>query len=595
VQQQQPNQVGGMTKVLSRIRRNPWRVVIVLALISFVWMVISGVVAQQKLQATKTAALALQSSQNLDPHNLADVLHTGRINADSAYKAVHNPPWWIAARIPYLGHSANAVVTATEVARTALDATVNLEQQLRDLPKSTQEVDPKLLLVLGSGAHDLTPAIERAAAQLNSIDLSWTPSAISAPIAKLRDQLNFVLPYIGEVENFTKVSPALLGLEKPEKWVIIFGNTAEARPSGGFPGGWGVIVADKGKLKLSSVESNDRLSKASLYNWADVAGFESASIYNNDLSRVLDMGLSPDFELTGKLFRHLYTQNTPGTDPVGVMVMDEQALAALMKVTGPVEVDGKSMDATQIADYVTKGVYAAHPNPLEKDKVLLGVTKQIFDKLNNGNLGVLGIAKALLPPMAAGHIHAWSADASVQKVIRKTSLSGGVRDPKKFTHIVAIANGGGNKIDAYVQADVQYWGGQCNVKVAYRDSTLRVALTNSAPKSGLPAYVTPRIDKGDLSPKPQGSNREIVFVHAPIGSIFTSATINDESVTPLATGIENDRMVWRFDVELPAQAERLLMVNFSEPALEKKPFARLWTQAMTLPMTTSVHLGPRCS
>ena len=176
-----------------------------------------------------------------------------------------------------------------------------------------------------------------------------------------------------------------------------------------------------------------------------------------------------------------------------------------------------------------------------------------------------------------------------------TSLSGGVNDFEDVTHIVAIANGGGNKIEAYVQADVQYWAGVCDLNLPFRDSTLRITLNNSAPASGLPDYVTPRLDKGEVAPKPQGSNREIVFVHLPAGSEFTSAMVGEYSIEPLVQGSENGRWVWRFDVELKAQSSKTLVIQFSEPALEKKARAKLWVQPMALPMTTSVKLGAICT
>jgi hypothetical protein len=455
-------------------------------------------------------------------------------------------------------------------------------------------MDPGLVIALGEGAQELEPAMSKAADELDALDLAFVPGIVGDPIHEVRTLMRESLPYVAEAGAFAKVAPSLLGLEKPQRWIVLFGNTAEARPSGGFPGGWGVIVADKGQLRLETVESNDRLDDFEVRDWEQIAGFDAASLYSSDMARVLDMGLSPDFEIAGRMFYALYTQNTDGPEPVGILSMDEKALAALMTLTGPVQVDGKPMTADKVADYVTKDVYRVHKDVLKKDAALLGLARDIFAKLQSGETGMLRLIQALLPPMHDGHIRAWHRNPAVQKWIRQTALSGGVQDLKKYSHLVAVANGGGNKLEAYVQVDVQYWGGQCNVRLPFRDSTLRVELNNSAPKSGLPDYVTPRIDKKIFRPKPQGGTREIVFVHVPAGSEFLRARIGDAEVEPLAMGDENGRWVWRFDVELPAQSQRVLLVEFSEPALEEKPFANLWVQPMTLPMTTIERVGPRC-
>ncbi len=275
--------------------------------------------------------------------------------------------------------------------------------------------------------------------------------------------------------------------------------------------------------------------------------------------------------------------------------MDEHALQSLMWVTGPVTVGDKQLGADAIVEYVTKGVYSDFKDVASKDAALLGITEQIFSKLQTGEVGALGLAKALLPAIEGGRIRAWAADEAVQSIVRKTSLSGGVKDPEDVTHIVAVANGGGNKIEAYVQTDVQYWGGVCDLNLPFRDSTLRITFHNTAPSSGLPAYVTPRLDKGQVAPKPQGSNREIVYVHLPAGSELQSALVNEYDVESLVQGSENGRWVWRFDVEIKANQSKTLVIQFSEPALEKKPKARLWVQPMAVPMTTSVKLGPVCT
>ncbi len=570
------------------------RLCFILSIIALTWMTTSALLAKSHIESAQTELNQLSNMDGVSNVQLADSLKSARESANAARDRVHGPLWWLLAQVPYLGNAPEALRESTAVAADTLNATIELEKDLRALPETNELIDPDLLLVLGKGAANLQPSMANASERLNALDLTAVPSALADPIEKLRAQIEDVTPYLSEAENFAKVAPTLLGLEKPERWVVIFANTAEARPSGGFPGGWGIITADKGTLTLSNVESNDRFNTVSLNNWQEIAGIDAEILYNSDLSRVLDMGLSPDFELAGELFWNLYVQETPGPQPVGIMSMDEHALESLMNVTGPVQVDGEELTADEVVDYVTKGVYAKHTDVAAKDKALLGLAGDIFAKLKTGEVGMIGLARALLPAMEDGRIRAWSADEEVQKIIRMTSLSSGILDLKKYTHAVAVANGGGNKLEAYVQVDVQYWGGECNLNLPYRNSTLRVNLTNSAPRKGLPAYVTPRIDLGDFSPVPQGGTREILFVHAPLGSELQKATVNGREIQPLAQGIENGRWVWRFDVELPAQSERLLLVDILEPAIEEMPYANLWEQPMTIPMTVSEHVGPKC-
>lgn len=566
-----------------------------IAIVSTAWLAHTAITARDEISAMRPVLAELINDENVTPGEIANTLSQARAHAAAAEDLVHDPLWWLISKVPFAGNTPRAIMTSTEVASNVLDATTKLETQLRALPKNSKSLlDPALINALADGATELSPLVADAKIQLKQLDLTGVPGLVADPVVQVQSQINIAEPFLVEAKAFARVAPALLGLRQPTKWLVIFGNGAEARPAGGFPGGWGVITADQGKLTLSNLESNDRLSRTSLSNWLKIAGDEAASLYNNDLSRVLDMGLSPDFELTGNLFWNLYSQNT-NVDTKGVLIMDEHALRHLMHVTGPVQVDGAPLDSEQVVDYVTRGVYKAHTNVAKKDAVLLGLARDIFAKLQTGEIGLVGLAKALIPAMHEGRIHAWAQSPALMNALRSTPLAGGLREAGLYTHAVAIANGGGNKLEAYLQANVQYIGGQCNVALPYRDSTIRIELNHSAPAKGLPFYVTPRTDLGIARPIPQGGTKELIYVHAPLGSELTTAMYNDDAIDPIAYGTENNRAVWRFDVEVTAMSQNVLVVSLQEPAIEKKPHALMWTQPMTLPMKTSAVPGPICS
>jgi hypothetical protein len=123
---------------------------------------------------------------------------------------------------------------------------------------------------------------------------------------------------------------------------------------------------------------------------------------------------------------------------------------------------------------------------------------------------------------------------------------------------------------------------------------MRITLNNSAPASGLPLYVTPRNDRGELFPEDPGSTKMLVYLHVPLGAEFQTATVDGVDIPLLLEGTENDRTVWRLDVEMPAESEQVLLVTFSEPAIGDEPSPILWTQPMALPMEVSVVAGPPC-
>jgi hypothetical protein len=86
----------------------------------------------------------------------------------------------------------------------------------------------------------------------------------------------------------------------------------------------------------------------------------------------------------------------------------------------------------------------------------------------------------------------------------------------------------------------------------------------------------------------------VIYVHAPLGSVLDTATINGNEVSAVASGVDTGRQVWRFDTELDPQKSRALLVNFEEPAIGNEPQPSVWTQSMPIPVVTNVENSERC-
>jgi hypothetical protein len=585
-------------KILVRpSRRTLLLAALVVFLLASAHLIVSGTSARADIALARTELATLAQVDELTADQLADLIATTRERTQSAYDSVHSPVWVVVSWIPFIGNAADAAMVSAEVAMELFTKTSQTESELRALPEveGNALLNPGLIKVVGDAVVTLKPDVEAALARLKSLDMVLVPSQINNPVQEVIRQLETVQPYLSQAADLAQVAPVLLGLNEPSEWLVVFTNGAEARPAGGFPGGWGIITATSGKLKLSNLETNDRLSRVELVNYEKIAGRNALELYGSDLSRVLDMGLSPDFELTGALLWNLYMQETTGVKPLGILQMDEHALSNLITVTGPINASGTEVTTENAVEFITKTVYEKHPDVAEKDAVLIDLTEQIFQKLQSGDVGIIQLVKSLLPSINENRLRAWANDESTQAIIRDTALGGQVRNLEMYSHIVAVANGSGNKLEAYINYEVNYVGGQCNLNMPYRDSTLRVTVNNSAPSSGLPRYVTPRLDLGISDVNPQGGTREIIYVHAPLGSELQSATIDGEELLRVSEGQENGRWVWRFDFEIAAKTSRVIVVQITEPAIETTPFANLWLQPMTLEMRGTAVAGPQCN
>ena len=419
------------------------------------------------------------------------------------------------------------------------------------------------------------------------------PSVISNPVQQVGTSLRALQPVVAEADSFSSIAPVLFGLKQPKKWLLVFHNGAEARAAGGLPGGWGVLNVHEGKFELENLQTNSIFNNRPLLNWQDYVSTDQAQLYGDDLSRFSDLNLSPDYPTNGKLMTAIFEQDT-GEHVDGVLSMDQDALANLVSVTGPIKFGEKTLDAANIAGYINKDVYADYPNPAEKDSAVFTIIRKTFEYFSNGSVGPVGLVRAFVPSIHSGYMHLWAKDQNIEKSIVLTDLGGSLENVNKPTSAVVFVNGAGNKIDSYVSADVRYMQSLCTVDTPYRKAFMRINLENNAPTSGLPKYVTPRSDLTKNASAKPGSTKMVIYVHTPLGSVLDTATINGNVVSAVASGVDTGRQVWRFDTELDPQKSRALLVNFEEPAIGNEPQPSVWTQSMPNPVKTHVETSQRC-
>jgi len=534
------------------------------------------------------------SGNNLSPKQLSALLTKVSAEVSSARNLASGPIWWVAARVPYLGRTPRTIQTAISCVDDTLRASSGLRLALRESNSNESLRDLKYILSLSNSIQELALPIKQSATRLAELKLAGVPGTLSQPVIKLAEAYEALIPLTADASMFSEVGPVLLGVDRPRKWMLVFQNGAEARSIGGFPGGWGILSASKGKLQLSKLYKETVLMKKPLQNWQQIVTPEQANLYGSDLSRFSDMNLSPDYPTNARLMVALEQQNF-GVEVDGVLSMNEYSLADFMKVTGPVDVGSRVIDSTNAANYVTRGVYQDYQNPNEKDQAVFTIIEKTFAKFQTGKLGPIRVVQALIPAIHGQNLHAWTKEKSVQDTLAKLPIGGSLENVNKPSAAVVLINGAGNKLDAYVKTNVKYEQGLCSPDFPFRDSTIVVNMKNSAPTTGLPEYVTTRFDLGNLKPANPGSTKMLVYVHVPLGSVFESAEIDGQSVLPIAEGSDLAREVWRFDAELPAGKTTGVKVRFAEPAIGDEPKPTLWTQSMPKTVQAKVEVGLGCN
>jgi hypothetical protein len=191
---------------------------------------------------------------------------------------------------------------------------------------------------------DISNYIALARSEIDAVDINhypnfWLGTKVRSGLEKIRTLTDEGSTFISDAKPLIKILPSLLGDPTEKKYLVLFQNDKELRPTGGFMTAYAIFRVDKGIIHVDS--SSD------IYAIDDTIPGKSAAprplqlyLPKVPLLNLRDSNLSPDFVTSMDTFYKMY-QKAPGYTKVdGIIAVDTKALVAAMNILGDMQVDG---------------------------------------------------------------------------------------------------------------------------------------------------------------------------------------------------------------------------------------------------------------
>lgn len=568
------------------------------------WIVVTGLLARAELLAAQRSLEALRHSVRSVPGNAGPAagtpdpvasMRSAAVHAARAHHLTSGPAWYLLERAPFLGPPARTVRGITRAA-----------------DRLTHEVPPPIVRLRSELAGDSggkgfgallsalsgqAPALERAArtvaelrAEAGELPRTSWPPAVGHARAQLVLLLDRMVPATADAAVAARVLPPLLGQHGPRRYFVVVQNTAEARGTGGMPGAFAVLTADRGQLAFETFGNDDAVTGANPE--VDLGAEFTARYGRAEPTRYwANSNLSPHFPHAARIWAATW-QERSGRHVDGAVALDPTVLSRLLRVTGAGRLaDGAELTADNVLDLTERTGYARYPDDAERKAFLLDVARTATGTLQDAFRDprrLPGLVKAAYDDAAEGRLKMWSAREDEQRLLATRPWGGTFpQEPGPFAGLV-VNNAAGGKLDYYLERELSWVPGRCTSRGRF--VTARITLTNTAPSSGLPAYVTQRGDKPSYGTRP-GDNRLLVSYYASAGANLTGASLDGRPVMA-ASGVERQHPVYTLDVELPAQSTRTLTLRLVEPISDRVPV--LWRQPLVTPLRAHVAPYPAC-
>jgi len=155
----------------------------------------------------------------------------------------------------------------------------------------------------------------------------------------------------------------------------------------------------------------------------------------------------------------------------GVIVIDVDGIRSLLRVVGPVEVDGVRYTADNVRGQLLREQYQRYEDDRAERRDVLGdVAKVIFQRIEAGDWKLSDLATQLTDSVAARPLMVWSADDPLQSTWADLGADGHLRSSSLTVNLL---NRSANKLDSWVDtsADVtteRRSDGRTDLTVSYR-------------------------------------------------------------------------------------------------------------------------------
>ncbi len=488
-------------------------VVAVLAVAGSGWAALS---ARGDVEAgTASAKTALAAVRRGDTERAQASLTAAQMHLGRAKTTLSGLTTGAAHVVPGLAQQLHAVDVAVDEGLAISGAADALVRTDYDSLRYDGRIDLTKVTDLQPRAAAVEDVLDRAEARLDALEDGWLVGPLSRRVDQFSSQVSSARHDASLADDLLHVVPGLLGGGGTRHYLVVFITPAELRGAGGFVGSYAELEATEGDVKLVRSGRVDDLLEAAPDGKRKILGFDE---YQRRYGRfrpadfIQDTTYSPDWPTDAGVLAQLYPQS--GGRPVdGVIAVDPTGMAALLKLTGPVKVEGVDTPFTSAnaVEFLTRDQYLFFGDRARRGDIQAAATKATFQKLTDASLPApRRLADALGPAARGRHLQLWSPTRAEQALFTRIDADGHVAIPRGQDGLAVISqNTGNNKIDAYLQREVTY---RATVDARTGDvrATVRVVLHNNVPRGPLPSAVA-----DNTRGLPVGSNVSRVSVYTP--------------------------------------------------------------------------------
>ncbi len=287
---------------------------------------------------------------------------------------------------------------------------------------------------------------------LVDVDDSSMPEDKKAVFEEFKSKLPLFEKLINDSVDYSKFLENFIGTKGTKKYLILFQNPSELRPTGGFPGTYGVVTFRDGKLldfKVDDVYNLDGQLQELI-----VPPLQLQHITPNWGMR--DANWFIDFPTSARKITAFFKKEA-GYDVDGVITFNPQIVAKILEIVGPVEMpeydltlDSKNLFYTLQEEVEYKG------DRKQPKQIIMDLAPEMLKKLYSAEPGKwLEIFNILVSSMEQKDILMYFRDLNLESFSADKGFSGQVKNTDSDYLMATFSNVKGSKTDMVIDSSMK--------------------------------------------------------------------------------------------------------------------------------------------
>ncbi|MEK7595157.1 MAG: DUF4012 domain-containing protein [Patescibacteria group bacterium] len=491
-----------LLKVLGIVGASFFALALVVAILLFVFVIKPSLAVLSQVNKLKEDQMLVQKAfknQDIDAINLSletlkNDLETLRNVRDASFP-------WAAKFGPFVNYytDSNHFITAGTLAVDALKEFVVVAEPFADAagfkkndivitdssaPSGFAEAFATWVRIMPEVAGNMDGVIDKfdkVGDELSLVDARRYPQSISgfpvrSNIEAAQQYLTQASEYGPDIKAALTIIPPLLGVGQEKRYAIIMQNDAEIRPTGGF---W----TNYATFRILNAALNSDFSSKDMYSMDEIIA-TTDTIYTSPFPKPLapyrdflkvehtyarDANFSPDFVTAVDSWMWYYKfvgriQPLEAKPINGVFAIDTHVIEELLRVTGPVDVNGVSYSADNVVLELEKIASLGLKEQQGRKKVLGDLMESMLINMYRSESNLwpkfveTGIRLAV-EKHAFAYVFPTQDEQTVraQELLEKYNFSGRIQETKGEDYsFVVSTNLGGDKTNTFVTKEVEH-------------------------------------------------------------------------------------------------------------------------------------------